>query len=536
MTQRHIRRTRTSVGVEVTARSIPITRRRSDVSRQVDPDYQKGLYGGVSPISPPYSPEDLFRMVETSNMLLQCILAYVTNIALYGWEIVSADDKSEKDPAEEAELQSFIDSPNADESLMTLHARVVFDRYAAGFGYVEVIRDRKGRPSILRRAPARTTMVCPKDPTNVRVSYDVMRGPRVSYVSEYKNFRIYRQHAGGVFRYFKEMGDPRRLNMETGVFETPDNPVPDDKLATELIHFRSLLSDDPYGIPEWINQLPSIMGSREAEEVNLRYFEDNTVPPMLLTVAGGRLTRASYNDLVNKLNAQAVGKERQNQIMLLEAVPEQAGLEDKGTVQIKVDKLTDARQGDGLFAKYDEANQSKVRSSMRLPPVLVGLSQDVTFATANVSAFIAETQVFLPARTAFDEVYNKRFVNSPHGLGLKTVALRSKAPTVTNPEMLLKALTALNNMGAVTPRTALESARKILQLDLPSYPQKGEDGYEEWMDKPIIFVTKGGDNTTTTTDPAKAGNTHDGQALKDQNTLSAEAGNVGMTQPKNGSQ
>jgi capsid portal protein len=305
--------------------------------------------------------------------------------------------------------------------------------------------------------------------------------------------------------------------MDTGKFDKVQRGYE----ATEIIHIRQH-SPDAYGVPRWINQLPSVLGSRESEECNLRYFEDNTVPPMILSVSGGRLTKQSYQEMKGVLEAQGVGKERQHKIMLIEAVPEREGLDDKGSVSVRIDKLTDSRQSDGLFKEYDEGNQAKIRSSFRLPPVAIGMSQDTTFATARVSAFVAESQVYRPARDALDEVLNKRIIQGEAGLGLQTVRLASRVPSITDPESLIKSLTALNVMGALTPRTANETANRILQIELPEYPKEGEESYEEWMDKPILFVTRG----------IKS---QDGQESKDTSTKGVEKdGDVGLQQPEHG--
>lgn len=525
----------TDVGAVVSARTISRVR-RADTSRQVDLDQAIGALGSNIPIDPPYRFSSLSKILDQSNMLRQCIAAYVTNIAMNGWEIVAAVAGVDMDKEEVSVLQSFIDSPNADETLRSIQAKNVYLYEGYGHSYVEVVRDRKGNPTIIRNVPTTSIGICPKGEALVAVKYDIIRGPRAAQVTEMKRFRIFRQDISGHVVFFKEFGDPRRLDFVTGAFESDTYKVGEDRLATELIHFRQM-SDDPYGTPRWINQLPSILGSREAEEVNFRYFQDNTVPPMILSVAGGRLTGQSFRELKSLLQAENVGKERQNQILLLEAVPEREGLEDKGTpITLKIDKLTDVRPSDALFTQYDEANQAKVRSSFRLPPVSVGLSQDITFATANVSTFVVETQVFGPERTAYDEVWNKRFVQHPLGLNLKTVALRSKAPVVTNPEILIRSLTALNVMGAVTPRLAREAANNILQIEMPPYPEKDAEGYEPWMDEPIIFAVKAGSGNEGI-DPSNTGDTHASQSQKDAGVKSVEGtGDVSQKPPEHGSE
>lgn len=520
MSTQRVRRIRqTQIGTRVTGLG-SVT--RADTSRQIAYEDTFPTHGlASSALLPPFDVKFLYNCLERSNMLRQCVAAMVTNVALCGFDVAAINDKTAIDDGEREELQSFIDSVNSEESMVTLHARAVLDYETYGYAFIEVIRDGKGRISLLRHAKAFYTRLMPKDVDNPQtVQYEVMRGKRSSIVTEQRAFRRYLQMVNGKTRFFKEFGDQRHLNMDTGVFET----TPKALQATEIIHFRQE-SEDPYGVPRWINQLPSVLGSRESEECNLRYFQDNTVPPMIMSVAGGRLTKQSHQDLHNILQKEGLGAERQHKMILIEAVPEREGLDDKAnTMTIKIDKLTDARQSDGLFKEYDESNQAKIRSSFRLPPIAVGLSQDVTFATANVSAFIAESQVYLPMRNIFDEVYNKRIVSSELGLSLKTCKLVSRVPLTSNSETIIKSMTALNTMGALTPRMANELGNQLLQVNLTPYPDKDTEGYEDWVDKPMSLALRGATD-----------NTHIEQGQKDPETKAIEGtGDVSMKAPEHG--
>lgn len=478
----------------------------------------------------PYNVPRLFQIIEQSNMIAQCIDAYVTNTVLTGWEVEPAARNKLASEAERVELESFVDNANTEEDLKTVMEKVIIDRESVGFGFLEVIRNIADEVSLLRHCPALFTRLCVKDSTEVLVQYNISRGRRVSTVQEYRRFRRYIQVVNGQQVWFKEFGDPRKMDYGNGAFQG-DPAFRAGFLATEIIHVRKP-SNDPYGTPSWINQLPNIIGSREAEEVNMRYFQDNTVPPMLLMVGNGRLTTQSYKELTTALNADNIGAPRQNKIMLLEAVGEGDSLDGKNSsIELKVEKLTDARQSDGLFAAYDSANMAKVRSSFRLPPVSVGMSQDVNFATANVSQFVAESQVFAPARDKIDVMLNKLLVAGPRGLKLTTVKLVSRTPSITSPEMLIKTLTALNVIGAITPRTAQLISNKVLQTEIVEYPRKNTDGWEEWMDKPIALSAKAG------AAPDGGTATHDQQNLKDEATKQLEGdGNVAAKQPENGNQ
>jgi PBSX family phage portal protein len=522
-----------SMSARVIKRADYSTSKQSDATNEFELLASTMMSSNV-PLMPPHDVENLFDMIGQSSMLPQCLDAYVTNTVDAGWEIAPIARGVEMDPDEVDELQSFLDRANIDESLVTVVGKQLRDREAVGFGFTEVIRDRSKRISILRNAPSISMRLTGKHPDEQRVKYDIRRGKRVVVMSEFKKFRKYVQIISGVVIYFREFGDPREMNSVTGLYEgetgyTADSP------ATEIWQWK-LPSNCPYGVPRWIAQTPAMIGSREAEEVNMRFFEDNTIPPVMITVAGGRLTNTSYQEMVKVINS-GVGKERQNKMILLEAVGEGEAIGDKAsTIQIKVDKLTSERPSDGLFKEYKEGNQADMRSAFRLPPISVGMSQDANFATANVSQFVAETQVFAPARTKIDEMLNISMVNSRNGLNLKTVKLVSRTPTISSPDATMKALTALNVIGAVTPRTAQMVANTMLQIELPPYPEKGEEGYEAWMDQPMAITIKEAAAKAGTGDPS-AQNSHDGQAAKDAATKATEAdGDIGTKAPEHGSE
>jgi PBSX family phage portal protein len=513
---------------EVTTRTtiFQVKREEDSTSQQLEyVDEFATMYGtGDIILPPPYGVHKLFQVIERSNALRPCIDAYVTNVVRPGWEVVPMRREGRANEGEKAELLSFVENANSEESLCAVMSKVVRDRESVGYGFLEIIRDITGELSLLRHAPAITTRLAPKNKNEVLVEYTIQRGRRVSTVKEFRKFRRFCQRVQGSTVWFKEFGDPRKLNRTTGIFEGDEGYTAGNE-ATEILHFK-LPSNEPYGVPRWINQLPSILGSREAEEVNMRYFEDNTVPPMMLTVAGGKLTNQSYKELNAMLQTGDVGKNRQNRIMLLEAVGVSDSLDGNATpVQLKVEKLTDARQSDSLFKEYDDANMTKVRSAWRLGAVLVGMGADVNYANSQVAVALAESQVFGPDRSELDEQLNKTVVNGDRGLSMKSIVLVSRVPAITSPETTIKALTALNVMGGVTPRTAVVSANTFLQQELPEYPEKGEDGYEEWMDQPLTVFLK------------SAANTHAEQAAKDQAAKDLEAtGDVSLKQPEKGAE
>ena len=136
---RRIRRVRRDDAISLNIRTVSKTKsvRRADISRQVQNDYGASIAGGVAPLPTPYDISHIVRLYSISNMLKQCIAAKVTNVGLCGFEGVRAHPDIEMDPAEKEELESFIESPNSDQSLMTLHSLVVQDKETFGFGFFD---------------------------------------------------------------------------------------------------------------------------------------------------------------------------------------------------------------------------------------------------------------------------------------------------------------------------------------------------------------------------------------------------------------
>lgn len=465
--------------------------RRADASRQQEPDdpfSDTGLAGHI--IETPYIMPTIHRVFDQSNILRQCTESYAVNIASFGYRIIPVSEGVIPSPSESKLLQSYVDSANTEESLVAVCRKKIKDYEKYGFSFFEIIRNAADIPTLVRHIKANTVRLMPRDPRGMPIKRIMVRGGSRKVITEYKRFRRYVQIVNGTQIYFKEMGDPRIMDYRSGRYEDKDYKIPMEYQATEILH-HGQYAENLYGTPRWIGQLPALLGSREAEEVNYRYFQDNTVPPMILSVAGGRLTKQSFQDLKKLLSGEGIGQDRQNQILLIEAIPETAGLDDtSSTVRLQVDKLTSERPSDGLFKEYEDSNTAKIMSAFRLPPILLGMSGNVNFATGQTSAYLAETQVFAPERDIHDEFLNKRFVNHPEGLGLKTVKLESKGPMVTNPDSIVKTLTAVNVMGGVTPRKAIDIVNQTMQLSLVQYPERGAEGYEEWMDLPMQIAQK----------------------------------------------
>lgn len=514
---------------EVHARGtiIQVARADTDESRLLDylDEFQTlgVLHNTIIPT--PFLVSWLYEKVDSSSLIPQCIDAYVTNTVGTGWEVEPAERGIMPDEEESGILSSYITNANVEQSLRTVLDAAHRERESVGFSFLEVIRSQDNSISLLRHGSARSIRLTPKHTEPVLITKTITRGTRTFDVREFKRFRRYVQVIQGEIVYFKEYGDPRKVCRTSGSFEGEPGYIPNNE-ATELIHIK-VPGHDVYGVPRWVANLPNVLGTRSAEEVNYKYFRDNTVPPIMLTVSGGRLTSQSYRNITTMLQEDGIGEKRQHRIMIVEALGEGDSLDGRAsTVDLKVEKLTDSRQNDAVFENYERAASEKIRSCWRLPSIVLGTSKDANYANAQVSLQVAEAQVFGPERDRIDDFLNRNFVASSYGLGLKSVMLKGRVPSINSSEAVVKTLTALNVIGAVTPRSAQTLANQMLQTELSQYPRPGEEGHEDWMDKPISLTIRGSSATT-----------HDEQSLKDESIKTLEGdGDTGFKQPEKGSE
>ena len=261
--------------------------------------------------------------------------------------------------------------------------------------------------------------------------------------------RRFCQMINGKKVYFKEFGASRELDRDTGEWAEPGVKLSIAKRSSEVMYF--VVNKEvrtPYGAPRWINQLPSILGSRKAEEHNLEFFEAGGLPPVLVLVQGGYLGA----DVKASLESHLSGKGVNHRAAVVEAIAASGSLDSSGSVKVTVERFGAERQQDAMFMIYDKNCEEHVRVAFRLPPLFVGRAEDYNFATAMTGYMIAEAQVFLPERVEFDE----RMQQVTKALGVTKYKFKSKPITLKNAEDAIKAIELGLTNKIVEPESAVK--------------------------------------------------------------------------------
>jgi len=447
-------------------------------------DIFNGQYSSSAAIEPVYPFHQLHRLLLSNNTLRQCIESYVTNIESQGntLEYIGPEgsENSAEAVAEKQRIEHFLTTCTSGGSLREARERSRWDVETYGCRFFEVGRSLDGVIHRFDHVATSSIRMTRRDAEATPYEL-VIRDPETGeYTTEtrVKNFRRFVQRSvHGQSVYFKEFGDPRKIDPKTG--EVNENLAIED-MATEIIDLHLYTPGSVYGTPRWIGTLPAILGSRESELVNLNFFRENAIPAMAVLVSGGALTEETFNTIEQYVNARR-GRDSMNRIMVIEASTDaDAGGIDHSQPAPKVDMkpMLSERQQDGLFQDYDQKNIRKIRSAFRLPPIFLGMAEDYTRASAYASLLMAENQIFAPERNGFDAVINDRILITHQP---KFWRYKSFGPSMMEPETLPTMLDAFESSGALTPNAVIKIANKMLDIKI-------EPITDDWGDFPFEIV------------------------------------------------
>lgn len=230
------------------------------------------------------------------------------------------------------------------------------------------------------------------------------------------------------------------------------------------------------------------MGSWKANLVNYDLFDNQGIPPLIISIAGGMLTDASYQDLLAMLK-KAKGARNFHKLLVLEAESSGGSVDGKDAIpKLDVKNLTEFRKEDAMFLQYLERCDTEVQKlGFRLPGMFLGISDDTNFATAFIVRNTAEEQIFQPERDRFDEIINKTLVRDLLEYNTE-LRFRSNGPALQSVEDLPQVISILVSSGALTVNGLISFVNEQFGLKIALYEGSGQ----EWADEPISknFMTE----------------------------------------------
>jgi PBSX family phage portal protein len=420
--------------------------------------------GGVVLIAPPYHLKLLDRLCQENNALGPCIEALVTNVDGTGYEFDRIEDQPGTTGAEEVDpkieqLEQFFAEVWPGVSFTTLRKELRRDLERTGNAYLEVVRNALDEITFLRRIDAKMMRLVKLD-APFEVEHVVRRDGKEVKVKMMRRERRFAQLINEqTLIFFKDFGVARDLNKRKGSWAAPDARLPAELRATEVFHFTALPdAHTPYGVPRWVSQMPSVLGSRKAEEYNLDFFDHGGVPPVMILLQGGVLASETRRALEQKTGGEAA---RKNRVQVIEVEPVGGSIDSPAQARVTIERFGAERQSDAMFEGYDEKCEMRIRRAFRLPPIFVGQAGDYSFATAFASYTVAEAQVFRPEREEFDEIISIRLLPA---MGYAGYRLRSYPLQIKDVPNQLLALTLSKEM--LPPDELIAALNEVTGLNL----------------------------------------------------------------------
>lgn len=459
--------------IEADADKVPVP------SSQVMPDDPfQSLIDNRQILAPPLDPRLLASLWEYNSHLGPCIATMMVNCESFGFQFEPRIRVNEDTPKavrqrieeERLILDNFFGNCviEGDDSFTGLRMRKRQDQEAIGYAGWEVI-EVNGDLLGFNYMPAHTVRMTGLDEKRVRISHKLLvrgAGGVYSYVERpvWRRFRKFVQVRGMKMRWFKEYGDPRMMNADTGEYVDDPAKLPVHKRANSVLYFAQPAPRTPYGIPRYIGNLLGIYGSRATDEINFFTFESNNVPSMMVLVSNGMLSDGSVDRIKKFVEAQASGQRNYSRFLILEAESDVEGLGDPGKVGLQVEPMTNQQRTDALFTEYKKQCKSDVRQSFRIPDLFFGdLPEGGAVGAMEIMRKLADEQVFQPERNAFDDRINKLILPA---LGVVYLKFKSNTPETTDNKDLIRILAMAEKSGGVTPRIAREVLNRVVGQNL----------------------------------------------------------------------
>ena len=459
----------------------PTVDKPTSLVRTQDEGFAGMTAGQLSLVTPPYNVAKMAVIPDMSTELGQCIRAMVTNVVGFGWDLRerAMPEEMRKQLAPEIEREKFMLSARLSavhplKSLTALRKMEHHDKYTIGAGALELVDSPNGSLVGVNHIHSYSIRMTKKQRVPTLMSVPALR-PEQSFAVEevpmWYRFRRFAQLQDASLVWFKEAGDPRQMEWRTGRYARKGEVLPFKDRATALVYSPIYHPATVYGVPFWIGNVFSIMGSNSAEKINYNTINSNAIPSMMVVVENGSLTEASIQRLKEWTEEHVQRSENYSTFLLLEGEPNSDGTPEPGALRIRIEPMKRMQQTDEMFQDYDRNNKDKQRQAYRLPPLFVGSTKEYNKATAVESRKVADEQVFSPEREEADNTPNRFMLPR---WGARFHVFKSRTPNITDDTELIKLMAIAERSGAMTPRRADRIVRDVFGDDIGPMP-KGID-------------------------------------------------------------
>lgn len=436
-------------------------------------DKQFGFYGEV--LSPSLDPYLNLQIYEESEILPQAVEARVHGLCGFGHHFepisksdVDGDNNNEIND-EKRRINNFIENCNMDQSFDMIISKIKKDCHIFGYGFLEIIRDIDGFIHKLYPAPAESMRLTRADKESTLYATAKHIDGQTYYQQSTKRFRRFIQiQAAERNIYFKEFGDPRNISKIDG--RVYDILHPEDQ-ATEILFFQvQPAKGNVYPKALWHGAKNSIAGAKLSQDYNNSYLSNGYLQSLALVLPPNtNIDEKNIRELETQFTR---GVHSSGRILTIETVGSHPDVSERAHLE----KLTDNLLKDGSFINYQRFNHNIVLSSLRVPPILVGLTSDYNKATSETAYRDFEEQVCAPERKELEWFLNNTLFR---GLGIIHHKFRLNSPNLIDSSEFLNAMKSFESV--LPPNELIYQYNNLLNRNLDDW----DTTKHSWADKPV---------------------------------------------------
>jgi len=427
-------------------------------SKQLTPDLFEQVVADGEVVRPLYDPLLWAMLLEQNVRLDRCVTVMALNTVGLGFELAPLHESKEfieinaaEIKAERERLLPLLKYPNAGYSFEEMMQMIKTDEEAEGQGYMEVTRGGGGEIDGLYHAPGHTIRVLTK-----KTGFLQMRSNIGTDAFVFSPGKTSKESTEKV--YFKNFGDKRVMDNETGEFTT--KALSPEQRANEILQFKIYTPRSSYyGVPRYVAAAPAITGNRLAQLRNVSFFENDATPRLAIIVSGGNLDSTSIQMIEDFIEAKGKGPMNFGRVMLLQAEMHEAIPEAVSKVNIQLIPLTVGVTEDASFTRYLMLNDETIREAFGIGKIFLGTADDVNRATAITLKQVTMEQVFEPETRRYEHRFNMTVMRD---LGAKYTRFRFIRPEAQDLNQSAAAYSVLAAAGGVTPN----DIRRLLGFDL----------------------------------------------------------------------
>lgn len=351
-------------------------------SQDAERKYWANGYGILQVAEPPYNLAELASYYDSSPTNHAAVQAKVASIVGLGYnfketpqqiaKIQGMEDKESsaklvrKIERIKADLYEWLDSLNPESTFQHTLQKAATDLEVFGNGYLEIARTVTGEIGYIGHIPASTIRV---------------RLRRDGFI----------QIVGNQVVYFRNFGE-----------DTP-SPLTNDARPNEIIHIKKYSPRSTfYGVPDSVSCSVAIVGDALAANYNVKFFDNSATPRYIVTMSGGRLSKASEQKLFEFLQSSLRGNPHRTIFIPLP-------LDPNGN-PVKFDMHKVDQETDGSWERYRERNKQDILVAHGVPLSRVGgeVGSQGTAGSLSSDRMFKE-QVVVPSQDIFERAVN-RFV------------------------------------------------------------------------------------------------------------------------------